>query len=260
MKTIVVIKKEILDGIRNYRFLIITMTYLFFAILNPVMNRFFLPSVLRSQFPNMTEELLNDMIQMTQLASVRGYIDSALQLGTIVTVLILSGVIAQEISERTFLIPTSTGKRFSDLVLGKLIVYGSGLIVVNTLCIVVNYLYSGVIFGFDMYSIIPVVRAGILLGIYMTFLLGLLMLVGSFTRKPITAGLLVLLPGLFMGYIGSLFRIDRFLPSGLIAEGQLMAMTPSRGVYQSLIITLALIALSTGFTVIGLCKTELTKG
>ena len=72
MDTKALIKKETLDGMRNYRFLIIFAAVIFFAIFDPIMNKLVLPEVLKSQFPNMPAEVMQEMLVTTQVANIRG--------------------------------------------------------------------------------------------------------------------------------------------------------------------------------------------
>ena len=65
------INKEIKYALRNSRFLILIIGFIFFAILTPVMTRLVLPEVLKSQFPGMSEQELKGMLDMTQLGCIR---------------------------------------------------------------------------------------------------------------------------------------------------------------------------------------------
>ncbi len=251
------IKKEFLDGIRNYRFLVIVVSFLFFAILDPVMSKFILPEIMKSQFPGLPEEALASLMDNSQIGIIRTYLNDVFQIGMLVVILTLSGVVAQEINQKTIIFPVTSGKKFHQILISKFIVYGIVLMVSAVFCAMVNYLYTGVLFGFDMTSPVPVLRAGFLQGFYMLFLLSLLMLVGSMIKKPMVAGLIVLIPAWFMGALGNLLNINRYLPSELIAESQLLSVVPSSSLITSIISTIVLSVLAFGFTVIRLRKSDL---
>ena len=254
------LKKEMLDGVRNYRFLILFAGMLFFAILNPVMNKVFLPELLQSQFPGMTHEVMQEMLITTQLGNLRGYMGDVFQISTLIIAFTLSGMTASELSEKTLILPLTTGKRYTELLLAKLIVFGSFLLASATVSLLVNYLYSGVLFGFQLPSVVPVLRAGMLQGLYMLYVLGLLMLVGTLVKKPVATGLLVLIPAYGTRIIGDLLDIHRYLPSGLLIEAEMLAVLPAASLIGTILITLAAIVLMIGGTIIRLSNMELTRG
>ena len=255
-----IIKKEVLEGLRNYRFLILLVGVLFFAIFDPLMNKLVLPEVLKNQFPNMPEEVMGEMLITTQVANIRGYMGSVYQISTLIAAFTLSGIIAQEISTKTLILPVCTGKRYDEIVLAKGSVYGGCLLLVTTLCALVNYGYAGALFGFDLASAMPALRAGVLQGLYMVYVVALLIFIGSLVRKPIAAGMLTLLAAYGTRVLGSLFQVNRYLPSGLLVEAELLAAAPSPFLWGSLASTLALIVVLFGFTIIRLSNLELTRG
>ena len=259
MDTKALIKKETLDGMRNYRFLIIFAAVIFFAIFDPIMNKLVLPEVLKSQFPNMPAEVMQEMLVTTQVANIRGYMNNVYQISSLVIAFALSGIVAQEISEKTLIFPVCMGKRYGEILLAKILVYGSFLFLATTVSALINYVYAGALFGFDLPSW-PAIRAGMLQGFYMIYLVALLMFMGSLVRKAIPAGLLTLVPAYGTRILGNLLDIDQYLPSGLLVEAEMLAVIPSSSLVGSLVSTLALVVLLLGFTIVRLTNLELTRG
>ena len=260
MSSRAIIKAEILSGLRNYRFLIVAASFLFFAVMTPVMTKLVLPGVLRSAYPDIAPEVMEAMFSMTHAESIRSYLSDIFQIGTLIVAFVFSGIIAQELSERTLILPVCTGKRYGEIVVAKILVNGTILMLTTTAAAMANYYYSGLMFGFTMTSISAVLRAGLLQGLYMVFVLSMLMLVGAVVRKHIATGLLTLIPAYGIGVIGSLLRIDRFLPSGLMTEAQMLALLPSTAMLQSVICTVAVIVVTVAFTTLRLGNMELAKG
>ncbi len=254
------IKKEVLEGLRNYRFLIITVSILFFAIFDPLMSKLVLPELLKSQFPNMPLDVMRQMLITSQAGNIRGYMGNVYQLSTLIITFSLSGLLAQELSEKTLILPISTGKRYEDVLAGKMIVYGIFLLLITTVSALVNYYYTGVLFGFQLPSALPALRAGLLMGVHMLYLLSLLLIFGSLLRKPIAAGMVTLLVVFSTRGIGSLFNIQRYLPSGLLVEAEMLAASPSVFLWGTLATTLALVIVLVCLTVIRLSNLELTRG
>lgn len=237
-----VIRKEMMDGIRNYRFIIVAAGFLFFAILDPVMNKYLLPMILQSQFPGMQEDFLMTMIESTQRGVIRMYLNDSFQIGTIVMVFVLSSITASEIGERTIILPSNAGIRYHEMLLGKIFVHGLAVFLISVISSIINYIYSGALFGFEI-SIVPLLMAGIYQGSYMLYVIGILILTGLLVKKAVTAGLITLLAGFGTIFVGGLFKIDRFLPSQLIKEASLLSATVGTSGLQSLIITFGLIVL-----------------
>jgi ABC-2 type transport system permease protein len=254
-----IIRKEVLEGLRNYRFLILFTGVLFFAIFDPLMNKLVLPELLKSQFPNMPAEVMQEMLITTQVATIRGYMGNVYQISTLIITFTLSGIIAQEISGKTLIIPVCTGKRYDEMLLAKITVYGGFLILATTLSALINYGYAGALFDFEL-PVLPALRAGILQGFYMVYVVALLIFTGSLVRKPITAGMLTLLAAYGTRILGSIFNLNRYLPSGLLVEAEMLAAAPSPFLWGSLASTLALVIVLLGFTIIRLTNIELTRG
>jgi hypothetical protein len=71
---------------------------------------------------------------------------------------------------------------------------------------------------------------------------------------------LTLIPAYGTRVLGNLFDINRYLPSGLLVEAEMLAVIPSYFLVGSLVSTLALVILLLGFTHIRLTNLELTRG
>jgi hypothetical protein len=249
------IRKEIIFGLRSSRFLILLTGLLFFAVSTPVMVKVLLPEILKSQFPGMSEQALADMLDMTQLGCIRSYMGDVFEIGSIIVAFTLCGLIAQEIKDNTLVLPLCSGKRFAGIVGAKFIVFGVMLVLAPTFAIIVDYLYSGLLFSFEI-GIMPIIRSGLLQGGYMLFLLASLIMWGSLTKKPIATGFLTLLTVFGTHFIGSTLKIQEFLPSGLLEEAQMLAVIPASTLIQTVCITVGIILTFTAITMLRLKSME----
>lgn len=249
------IKKEFLFGLRNSRFLILFMGFLFFAVLTPVMTKLILPAMLQSQFPGMTEPVLAEMIDMTQLGCLRSYMGDVFEIGSIIVAFTLCGLMAQDIKDNTLVLPLCAGRQFSSIVGAKILVFGTVLLIAPVISLLVDYVYAGLLFSFDI-GIAPVIRAGLLQGIYMFFLLACLVMWGSILKKPIAAGALSLVTVFGLHFIGGALGFHAYLPSGLLVEAQLLGAVPAASLTQTLFITSGLIILFTAITLLRLKNLE----
>ena len=253
------LKKDFRDGIRNYRFLIIFAGFMFFALLTPIMNKLVLPELLKSQFPGMGEEALNSMLVTTQIENIRGYMGDIFEIGMIIVAFTFCGAIAMELKEYTLILPVCSGKRYSEIILSKILVFGLSLIIVTTAAIFSNYLYSGILFGFEINGVLPVLKAGLLQGLYMIFILSVLVFLGTLLRNQIIVGLLTLIIAYFSRLFGNLLDINEFTPSGLLIEAEKLTTGSEPGLYICVAITLGITALLTMAAIAKLRKTDLTK-
>lgn len=249
------IKKEILYGLRSYRFLILFVGFLFFAMLDPVMTKFIMPEIMKSQVPGITQEALGQMLGTSQLAVMSAYMNDIFQIGSLIIAFTLCGLIAQEIRENTLVLPICSGKQFAGIVLAKIIVFGTALLLFSLIGALINYLYSGILFSYDL-SIISVVRSGLLQGVYMVFLTTLIVMWGVIIKKPIATGFLTLASAFGLYFIGGALQIDSYLPSGLIKEASLFAVIPASTLLQTLSITVGIILVLIAVTLIRLKKME----
>ncbi|HPJ20728.1 MAG TPA: hypothetical protein PLP30_08055 [Clostridia bacterium] len=253
------IKKDFKDGIRNYRFLIIFAGFMFFALLTPVMNKLILPELLKSQFPGMDEATMNSMLVNTQIENIVGYMGDIFEIGMIIVSFTFCGALAMELKEYTLILPVCSGKRYSEIILSKLLVFGIALVAVTTVSILSNYLYSGMLFGFETDGIIPIIKAGLLQGLYMVFILSVLIFLGTLIRNQIVVGLTTLLIAYFSRLIGNLLDINEFTPAGLLTEAEKLTTGSGISVYITVAIVLALTAALTGAAILRLSRTDLTR-
>ena len=149
------ISKEIKYGMRNNIFLILTAGFLFFALMAPVMAKI-LPKIMQSQFPHLPQEQIDAMLNFNQAEIIRSFLGDILEIVVIIVAFTLCGLLAQEIKEHTLVLPLSSGKRTSEIISAKIIVFGAALIMVSVFAVLVNYLMPGYFF-FEV-EIIAVVR------------------------------------------------------------------------------------------------------
>lgn len=253
------IKRELLEGLRTYKFLIIAAVFMFFALLNPVMNKLVLPEILKSQFAEISGDMLNQMLITSQTDNVIGYLSDVFEVGSIVVVLILASLVSGELRTRSFILPISSGKSFHNLVISKLTVYGIFTILVAVAATLFDYLYAGILFGFDISGVLPVIRAGLLQGLFFVFAISMVITVGSFVKKPIVAGMLTLMLTYGTQILSGLFKIEKFTPAGLLKEAGMLAEKANPGIYVTLAITVALVAAFISIAIIRLNSTELAN-
>lgn len=249
------IKKELRFGIRSSKILILTVGFLFFAILTPVMTKVILPEILKSQFPGMSQDALGEMLDMTQRGCIRSYMGDVFEIGTIIVVFTLCGLMAQEIKDNTLVLPLCSGTRFGSIMAAKTIVFGTVLLLAPTIALLIDYMYSGLLFSFEV-GIAPIIRGGLLQGIFMVFVLMCLVMFGTLIKKPIPTGFVTLVFVFGLHFLGGVFKINPYLPSGLLAEAQQLAIIPASSLGQTLLISIGIMLLMAGITIARLKSME----
>ncbi len=249
------ILKEMRYGLRNGRFLILAAGFLFFAMLTPVMMKLVVPSVMQSQMPGLTPEVIRQMFQMTQIQCIQSYMGDVFEIGSVIVAFTLCGLLAQEIKDNTLVLPLCSGKRFMKIAGAKLLVFGTALVLILTAALAIDYAYAGLLFSFDI-AFLPIIRGGLLQGVYMVFLVASLLMWGAIIKKPIAAGFVTLGVAYGTSYIGSLLGISSYLPSGLLDAAMSLSAAPTSNMMQTLLITIALILAFMGITLFRLRHME----
>lgn len=238
--------KELRYALRSGRVLILLASFLFFALLTPVMLKVVLPKVLSGQSTGEATQVIGGLTDMTQLDAVRNYMDDVFQIGTLIVAFTLCGLTSSEIRAHTWVLPLCAGKRFGWMIGAKLLVFGVLLMLTPILALLADYGYSGLLFGFEI-GIWPIFYGGLLQGIYMVFLLACLILWGVLSKKPIPTGFLTLATAYGIHFIGSLFGVLMWTPSGLLEEAVKLTPTVTPAPLMPLAVTLLLVAAMTAF-------------
>jgi ABC-type transport system involved in multi-copper enzyme maturation permease subunit len=241
------IMKELRYALRSGRILILFASFLFFALLTPVMLKIVLPMVLSGQFSGDVPQAIGGLTDMTQLDCIRNYMEDVLQIGTIIIAFTLCGLTASEIRDNTWVLPLCSGKRFERMIGAKLLVFGTLLIFVPIIALLADYGYSGILYGFEI-DLQPILFSGLLQGIYVLFLLSCLMMWGVLLKRPIPAGFMTLAVAFGIHFVSSLLRFEEWTPSGLLAHADRLTPTLDSALFIPLVMTVILIVLMLALT------------
>ncbi len=241
------IMKELRYALRSGRIIILFASFLFFALLTPVMLKIVLPMVLSGQFSGDVPQAIGGLTDMTQLDCIRNYMEDVLQIGTIIIAFTLCGLTASEIRDNTWVLPLCSGKRFERMIGAKLLVFGSLLILVPIIALFADYGYSGILYGFEI-DLLPILFSGLLQGIYVLFLLSCLMMWGVLLKRPIPAGFMTLAVAFGIHFVSSLLRFEEWTPSGLLAHADRLTPTLDSALLIPLVMTVILIVLMLALT------------
>ncbi len=210
----VYLKKEVLSGLREHKFLIILAAYLIFALLDPLMLKF-LPMLVAGQLGDID---ITQAIALTQPNAISNSISSNYQIISLVIAISLMGLVANELRNKHVVIPTVTGLDLKNWIIAKYTVYACFIISSSIIGQVITNIYSFTLFDGRTVPIIASLKIGLLIGIFHSFILVMVLLFGSLSKKQGIAAFVSLLVAFLLPTISKMIDIVWFTPAGLIAE------------------------------------------
>jgi ABC-2 type transport system permease protein len=115
---VAVLKKELMEGVRTYRIMIMVLVFIGLGILSPLTAKM-TPEIIRAFVPE-------DMMTITvadpmAIDSWMQFYSNVSQIGIIVMIIVFSGILANEISRKTLIILLTKGLSRSSVILAKYI-------------------------------------------------------------------------------------------------------------------------------------------
>ncbi|PRR83759.1 ABC transporter permease subunit [Clostridium vincentii] len=207
------IKKEFIEAKRENKLMILFMGFFFFALSTPPMLKL-TPKLLEKQYG--TE--MSSLFKTSALDSVANYLISTLpQLCILVLCLTLGGILCNEISKGSIILPITKGANKSSIVIAKFSFYGVVIFIISTISVITNIYYSFIVFQEDLPSIKAILICSTNVYIYLLFILSLIFLFSSLFKKSMGAALLSM--GINIGLVLLNTFNYSFNPFKLISEG-----------------------------------------
>lgn len=232
------IKREVMEGIRTYKFLVLAIGIVLYAVLDPVMLKI-LPKILENQTPGLD---ISQLMAFDQKAAVQNYMKSLSQIGILAAAFTFMKSTSEELKNGTLVQPVISGLKPSVWIGAKILVYGIALLILATAGIAVNAAYAGSLFGSGGFDYIAVIKSGLWFGLYFVMLLCVEIFTGCLTKSPAVtavAGLAVawLLPP-FTGLLG----IQNYTPVMLLNDANALSANFQAELMPALLITLAFLS------------------
>jgi ABC-2 type transport system permease protein len=207
------IKKEILEALRQYKYLIIAVGIIFFAISGPIMVKL-TPMLIKSQ-PGIS---INSDKFMNIRYCLQSFISSLYQISIMFIVFTVCTSIGEEITLQKLVFPYSKGASPLFIVMSKFVNYSIYVLLITTAGIFVNNYYSSILFKKSQVSIGTLFTVALLISLYYIFNIALVMFFSSLMKKSLPAGILTLIIGYASAAIIQLPHIKDFLPYKLISD------------------------------------------
>ncbi|MCM0648328.1 hypothetical protein NBE98_08065 [Clostridium swellfunianum] len=205
-------KKEFIESVRQYKYLMLAAGILLFALLDPIMLKL-LPDILKSQLP----ADISALFVTTQKTAVQGYIKDLNQIGLLFIIFIFCGTLSDEIYNQKLVFPYSKGARPASAVLAKFFNYILAVCVFTAIGFLVNYYYVTILFSKDPLEIASLLPSITLVSVYFIFNASLAMLLSSLFKRGLVGGILTLAVSLATSALAGLKNIGKFIPYKLVS-------------------------------------------
>ena len=206
-------KKEILESLRQYKYVVLAAGILFFSIADPIMMKL-LPSILKAQLHGD----LSSLFITNRRIVMQSYVSHLFQLGVMFVVFTAANSLSDEISTKKFVFPYAKGSSPGGIVLAKISHY-SIVIVILTICgFVINHYYTNMLFKNDTVSITNVIISAGLISVYFIFNIILATFFSSLLKKGIAAGFVTIGIGYFSILLNNTKIIGDYIPNKLVSN------------------------------------------
>jgi ABC-2 type transport system permease protein len=205
------LKKEIVESIRQYKYIVLLVGILVFAISDPVMMKL-LPKILKSQATGD----LSSLFVVSPTIALQSFIKNLFQIGSMFIVFTAAGSLCDEVSNQKLVFPCSKGGRPASIVLAKVLHLGVTITLITFLGFLVNYYYTGILIKGTIVKVSSLLLCASLVSLYYIFNVCLAVFFSSFIKKGIVAGFLVLGITYFSTLLNSIEKVQNFLPYRLI--------------------------------------------
>ncbi len=206
------IKKEILESVRQYRYIILAVGLVFFAVATPIMLKL-LPKLLEGQLAGD----LSSLFVVTRRMGYLNYIKDLTQIGFMVVILTLSGLLSDEVSSKKLVFPYSKGSSPAQLVMAKFLHYSLITAVLIMLGGAINYYYVNLLLTGDDVAFIKVIYSTAMAAMYFMINIALVMLFSSFVKKGILAGIATLVSSFGLAGLAQIKSLTDYLPYSLMS-------------------------------------------
>lgn len=216
------LKKEILESVRQYKYIMLAAGIIIFALLDPIMLKM-LPSLLKGQLP----AGLSALFVVTQKSAVQSYIKELNQIGLLFVIFVFSGTLSEEISNQKLVFPFSKGARPESIVLAKVLHYIITVCILAFIGFSINYYYITILFYKDPIRFSGIFPSITLVCIYYVFNIALALMFSSFFKGGLISGIITLSVSFISATLAGVDSISKFIPYKLINSANMFTFKES---------------------------------
>jgi ABC-2 type transport system permease protein len=194
------LRKEFIENIRTYKLLIMFTVFILFGILSPLTAKL-LPQILSSFMP---EGISITLAEPAAIDAWTQFFKNISQIGIIVTVILFSGNLSNELSKGTLINMLTKGLKRSSVILAKYAMASILFTASYAAAAALSYVYT--LYLFDGSELHNLLLSLLCLWLFGLFLLSVLMLWASITRSGYAALLLT-------GFVAASLMILNIIPA-----------------------------------------------
>ena len=229
------LKKELKEQFRTYRWLIVGGIFLLFGITTPLMLKY-LPEILKFAGDQLT---IIDIPTPTAVQSLSEYTGTIGQIGVLVAVLVAMGSIANELRHGTALITLSKPVSRLAFVTAKLIAVS--LTFIGSMVLASVFCYAYTVWLIESSDVMSFVGQNLLLGLFLIFCLAVTLLFSSLFKSSLAAGGISLAIIVAQAGLTALPRFGDYMPGSLLNWGIELLKGNGESYWWALVITVVVI-------------------
>lgn len=229
------LKKELKEQFRTYRWLIVGGIFLLFGITTPLMLKY-LPEILKFAGEQLT---IIEIPPPTAYQSLSEYTGTIGQIGVLVTVLVAMGSIANELRHGTALMTLSKPVSRLAFVMAKLIAVS--LTFLGSMIVASIFCYAYTVWLIESADVMAFVGQNLLLGLFLVFCLAVTLLFSSLFKSSLAAGGISLAILVAQAGLTALPRFGDYIPGSMLNWGTEILKGSGKSNWWALVITVVVI-------------------
>ena len=246
----VLIRKEIREQLKTYRFLIVAGVFLFFGLSTPLLIKY-LPELLELA----GEDIIIELPPPTALQALQEYSDTILQVGILVVVLVTMGAVARERERGTAQMVLSKPVNRGAFVGAKLVGIGLSFLVALGLASVASYIYTVMLLGeVDVGAFLAL---NLLLGLFFVTAIAVTLLFSSLFKNQLAAGGVALAFLVGQAVVTQIPWIGDYVPAALPGWGIGLLAGPHPAAWGAVAVSVVVIGVSLYLSRLKLNRTEI---
>ena len=206
--------KEIKESIRNHKYLILAVGFIFWALLDPLMLKLF-PLLLKNYMPADVSVLFSTFTRDTAFQT---FLNDLFQIGSLFIIFTLMGIISNEVYSKNLVFPYSRGLKPAGMVIAKYIHYLITISLFILVAFLTNYLYIIRLFSGGLLSISIVFKSSLLYILYYAVLLSFLLYLSSLFKRSIIPGIITLVFAYSLSILNQFKTIRSYFPNYLFLK------------------------------------------
>lgn len=213
------LKKEFMAIFKTYRFWVIPVVLVFFALMSPPTAKL-TPQIMEAAMPKGMAIKIPDPKLIDAFTQ---WFKNLSQIGVLAIILLTMGIVAEEKSSGTILLVVTKPVSRANVILSKFVAQSAWLSVSFVASAAVCYGYAAAIFKFDMLA--EYAQANVLYLLYFIFVVAVTIFFSAVMKNQIAAGGLALIVAMGISMVAALSKtFDKYSPTGLTTVGLNVAL------------------------------------